>query len=180
MFWLQTEPDKVAVLVVGDGGQGGGVHRLGVRECVVGRWEGDWYRGVVIEEKEMKVEGCGAVYIVEQEDSEPLRGGASQLELPANSLGAQALCLSRPLLEEDSPTYTPAKKAKMIRTKGEAQGDGQDVKQEADPDRTMQEALATALSSPAVLSAKARGLADHFNGHAAGPPKPCPVPAAPK
>ena len=84
---------------------------------------------------------------------EPLRGGASQLELPANSLGAQALCLSRPLLEEDSPTYTPAKKAKMIRTKGEAQGDGQDVKQEADPDRTMQEALATALSSPAVRSA---------------------------
>ena len=42
--------------------------------------------------------------------------------------------------------------------------DGQDVKQEADPDRTMQEALATALSSPAVLSAIARGHADHFNG----------------
>ena len=55
VFWLQTEPDKVAALVVGDGGQGGGVHRLGVRECVVGRWEGDWYRGGVIEEKEMKV-----------------------------------------------------------------------------------------------------------------------------
>ena len=55
VFWLRTEPYKVAALVVGDGGQGGGVHRVGVREFVVESWEGDWYRGVVIEEKETEV-----------------------------------------------------------------------------------------------------------------------------
>ena len=55
VFWLQTQPDKIAGLLLGDGGQGGGGHRVGVGECVVGKWEGDWYRGVVIEEKEMEV-----------------------------------------------------------------------------------------------------------------------------
>jgi hypothetical protein len=40
---LQTELDKVAALVVGDGGQVGRVHRVGVRQSVVGRWEGAWY-----------------------------------------------------------------------------------------------------------------------------------------
>ena len=62
--------------------------------------------------------------------------------------------------EEDYPTHTPAKKTKMSITQGEAQGDEQDVKQKANPDRSMQEALANALSSPAVVSAMAKGLAD--------------------
>ena len=110
--------------------------------------------------------------------------------------------------EEDSQTHTPAKKAKMVIAEGEAQGDKRvflfplnprslggshapgvaqktptsilvETKQKADPDKTMQEALANAHSSPAFLSAMARGLADHFTGHAAGPHKPCAVPAAP-
>ena len=55
--------------------------------------------------------------------------------------------------EEDYPTHTPAKKAKMSITEGEAQGDEQDVTQKADPNRSLQEALANALASPAVVSA---------------------------
>lgn len=55
VFWLQMEPDKVAGLLVGDGFQACGGQRVGVGECVVGSWEGDWYRGVVIEEKETEV-----------------------------------------------------------------------------------------------------------------------------
>ena len=53
--------------------------------------------------------------------------------------------------EEDYPTHTPAKKAKMSITEGEAQGDEQDVKQKADPDRSMLEALANVLQSSCCL-----------------------------
>jgi hypothetical protein len=55
VFWLQMEPDKVAGLLVVDGFQACGGQRVGVGESVVGSWEGDWYRGVVIEEKETEV-----------------------------------------------------------------------------------------------------------------------------
>ena len=56
VFWLQTDAAKIAGLLVGDGGQGGGGHRVGVGECVVGRCEGNWFRGVVMEEKEVVVQ----------------------------------------------------------------------------------------------------------------------------
>ena len=53
-LWLQMEPDNVVRLGekerVGDDGEG---PLVSVGECVVGWWEGDWYRGVVIKILEM-------------------------------------------------------------------------------------------------------------------------------
>ena len=54
VFWIQTEPDRVAALVVGVAEQGA-QRVVDVGECVMGRWEGDWYRGVVMEGMETEV-----------------------------------------------------------------------------------------------------------------------------
>ena len=52
-FWLQMEPDNVIRL--GEKERVGDCEGplLAVGECVVGWWEGDWYRGVVIKTLEM-------------------------------------------------------------------------------------------------------------------------------
>ena len=53
-FWIQRDPEGVAGLVsVIDGEFPAG--NVGIGDCVAGRWEGEWCRGEVVEEKESEV-----------------------------------------------------------------------------------------------------------------------------
>ena len=51
-FWIQREPDAVCDLCAGHVGDVEAGQALGQGDCVTGKWEDDWYRGVVVEEKE--------------------------------------------------------------------------------------------------------------------------------
>jgi hypothetical protein len=51
-FWLQREPDTVGALCAGHVGDVETGQAVGPGDCVTGRWEEDWYRGVVVEERE--------------------------------------------------------------------------------------------------------------------------------
>ena len=52
--WLQRDSDGIADLVSGDVGELHAEH-VGIGDCVTVRWEGEWYRGEVMDEKGSKV-----------------------------------------------------------------------------------------------------------------------------
>jgi len=54
-FWLQTDPDGVAHLCSDDVGEQHAGDVVGVGDCVAGRWDKEWYRGEVVEEKDSEV-----------------------------------------------------------------------------------------------------------------------------
>ena len=70
-FWLQRKPDTVGELCAGHVADEEAGKAVGLGDCVTGRWEEDWHRGVVVEERESEFR----VYFVDWGNTESVAKG---------------------------------------------------------------------------------------------------------